>query len=354
MFVFNCSRSHHRSFTTTLVTTLARTWVVAMLLASPPNALHASNTAWGENYFPNHELTAHDGEKLRFFDDVISDKVVAINFIFTSCDDICPLETARLADVYRLLGERVGQDIHFYSITIDPENDTKEVLAEYVKRFGIDGSKWKFLTGNKDHIDEIRAKFGVFEREAEEEDLSNHNINLVLGNQSTGRWLRRSPFENPHILAHQLGTALHQGKTSISHSNRDYAKAPALRQLSTGEMMFRDRCSSCHVINGGFAPVRSTRQLGPDLFAVHERRNLNWLKRWLAEPDAMLREKDPIAVAMDAQFEVTMPNFSLDQTEIESLIAYFDQETERLRLSGAMSSHEGNNVSTGNLHKHQH
>ncbi len=86
---------------------------------------------WGENYFPNIELTTHDGKKLRFFDDVIKDKVVAINFIFTTCEDICPAETARLKSVADILGERMGKDVFFYSITIDPGNDTPEVLNAY-------------------------------------------------------------------------------------------------------------------------------------------------------------------------------------------------------------------------------
>ena len=61
------------------------------------------------------------------------------------------------------------------------------------------------------------------------------------------------------------------------HTRRDYASAPKLRQISAGEMMFRDRCSSCHVISGGALPTRNTRALGPDLYAVHERRDPAWV-----------------------------------------------------------------------------
>ena len=307
--------------------------LLAVVAGFHAGAVRASGQAWGADYFPNYELMAHTGEKLRFFDDVIAGKVVAINFIFTSCTDVCPMETARLADVYRLLGDRVGRDVHFYSITIDPENDTAAVLADYADRFGIDGSNWKFLTGDKRQIDHIRDKFGLFGSVAEEADLSNHNINLVLGNQTTGHWVRRSPFENPYILANQLGSWLHGGKITSAFTSRDYAEAPALRQISAGEIMFRDRCSSCHVISGGLAPTRNARALGPDLFAVSQRRDPQWLRRWLAEPDKMLAEGDPIASALYAQFKVIMPNFRLDRNEIEALIEYMASETERLRRS---------------------
>ena len=302
---------------------------------------NSAGSVWGEDYFPNYELTAHTGETLHFFDDVIEGKVVAVNFIFTSCKDVCPMETARMASVYEILGDRVGSDVFFYSITIDPENDTVEVLRDYAERFGVNGDNWKFLTGNKEEIDIIRAKFGLFGDPEEEQDLSNHNINLMLGNQSTGQWVRRSPFENPYILANQLGTWLHGFRKVSAHTNRDYAAAPKLRQISSGEMMFRDRCSSCHVISGGYLPRRNARPLGPDLFDVTERRDDAWLRRWMAEPDKMVEEGDPIAVAMANAWEVVMPNFSLDAGEIDNLIRYMRSESDRLRQRHASTGEGG-------------
>jgi cytochrome oxidase Cu insertion factor (SCO1/SenC/PrrC family) len=62
----------------------------------------SANARWGANYFPNFPLTTHDGKTVRFFDDVIKDKVVAINFIYTHCPDTCPLETAQLVKVQNI------------------------------------------------------------------------------------------------------------------------------------------------------------------------------------------------------------------------------------------------------------
>ena len=303
----------------------------ALLFSQPSRA----SDVWGADYFPNFELQAHTGENLRFYDDVIKGKVVAVNFIFTTCKDVCPMETARMASVYKLLDGRVGSDVFFYSITIDPENDTVDVLHDYAERFGIDGDNWKFLTGNKAEIDIIRDKFGLLGDPEEEQDLSNHNINLMLGNEETGQWVRRSPFENPYILANQLGTWLHGFRQVSQHTRRDYAGAPALRQISSGEMMFRDRCSSCHVVSGGLAPQRNAAPLGPDLFGVTDRRDPAWLRRWMAEPDVMVATGDPVAVALDAQWEVVMPNFRLDEGEIDDLINYMEHETRRLQKTVA-------------------
>ncbi len=286
---------------------------------------------WGQHYFPNYELTAHTGETLKFFDDVIAGKVVAVNFIFTSCTDICPVETARMRDVFNLLADRVGKDVFFYSITIDPARDDVKALKAYAERFGIDGARWKFLTGNKAEIDHIRDTFGLYSTPEEEADLSNHNINLMIGNQTTGKWAKRSPFENPQVLADQLGGWLHEWRDTQPGKLKDYARAPSLRQISAGEMMFRDRCSSCHDINGGHKPIRAARALGPDLYAVGERRDSKWLNRWMIEPDKMLAEGDPIAKAMYDAYGIPMPNFRLETQEVNQLLEYIRKETERLR-----------------------
>ena len=331
---------------------LALLLTLMMIFAIKPAAAKGGGEVWGGNYFPNHELTAHTGEKLRFFDDVIKGKVVAINFIFTSCTDICPMETARLSTVFNLLGDRVGEDVFFYSITIDPANDTVEVLNDYTKKFGIDSKRWKFLTGDKAEIDQIREAFGLFSTPEEEADLSNHNINLMIGNQATGQWVRRSPFENSHVLANQLGSWLHGWKKVSEFTQRDYTKAPKLRQISAGETMFRDRCSSCHVINGGHKPVRTAKALGPDLYGVNQRRDPAWLNRWMAEPDKMLAEGDPIASSMYAQYEVIMPNFRLDEAEIEALLQYINSETERLR--SRQINEEGKTANAEAHHHHHH
>ena len=105
----------------------------------------------GANYFPNIALTTQDGKQVRFYDDLLKGKSVAINLIYTSCTDECPLETARMSEVQRLLGKRMGKDIVFYSISIDPEHDTPKVLKAYAKKFDV-GPGWLFLTGKKEDI----------------------------------------------------------------------------------------------------------------------------------------------------------------------------------------------------------
>jgi protein SCO1/2 len=69
-------------------------------------------------------LTTHEGKKVKFYDDLIKDKIVIINFMYVKCEGTCPGTTANLVKVQKLLGDRVGKDIFMYSITLKPEEDT--------------------------------------------------------------------------------------------------------------------------------------------------------------------------------------------------------------------------------------
>jgi len=235
-------------------------FILWLLCANLPVLQAAS--PWGANYFPNVELITQDGETVRFFDDLIKDKIVVINFIYTSCPDTCPLETAQLVKVQNLLGERVGKDVFFYSISIDPENDTPEALSEYRQRFG---AKWTFLTGNNEDIISLRRKLGLYIEEIQD-GSNNHNVSMIIGNQATGQWMKRSPFENTYVLADQVGNWL-SGWKSVQ-PDKDYADAPELRSISLGEQLYRTRCATCHTVTGNELPGA----LGPDLLGVTERR----------------------------------------------------------------------------------
>jgi len=296
---------------------------------------------WGEEYFPNIVLTTHEGERVRFFDDLIEGKVVAINFIYTWCPDTCPVETARMLQVARMLGDRLGDDIHFYSITIDPEHDTREVLAEFAASWKIpDG--WTFLTGDERDIVLLRKKLGMRLDDVRSGDISEHTVSLLIGNQQTGRWMKRSPFENPYVLANQLGSWLHGWKRA-SEADRDYADAPEIRQISDGEYLFRNRCAACHTIGQGDVMELAEQRIGPDLLNVGEQRDRAWLERWIAEPDAMLEEGDPVAVALYERWNrVPMPNMRLTEKDVGALLGYIDQESRRIRdLRAAAGSREG-------------
>ncbi|MEE9383863.1 MAG: copper chaperone PCu(A)C [Nannocystaceae bacterium] len=298
----------------------------------PGGRKKSRGSRWGADYFPNVALVTHEGNTVRFFDDLIKDKVVVINFIYTSCPDSCPLETARMSQLEKILGDRVGQDVFMYSITIDPENDTPEVLKAYSQRYDA-GPGWLFLTGDEDDIVNLRKKLGLYIEEIQNDTSNNHNLSLIIGNQATGQWMKRSPFENPHILATHVGSWLHNWKLP-SKSRRDYGNAPKLRSISDGERLFRTRCAACHTIGGtvvGGAVATDATGMGPDLLGVTEKRDPKWLARWLAEPDKMLAERDPTAMELYARYnKVAMPNMRLGKRDVADVMKFMRTESQRL------------------------
>ena len=297
-------------------------------LGRPAQAAAAPAGPWGANYFPNVELVTQDGKAVRFFDDLIRGKVVAINFIFTGCSASCSMETARLREVQDLLSDRMGKDVFFYSISIDPLNDTPEVLRAYAAKFGT-GPGWTFLTGRVKDIDLLRNKLGLYMPPLAQGGPSNdHDLSLIVGNQATGRWMKASPFENPEVLATQLGSWLHNWRVAGRQQNPSYAEAPArLPQLSPGEELFRTRCASCHTIGVPANSPARVRAIGPDLAGVVRQRDRGWLVRWLREPDVMLAEKDPLATSLYLKFnKVAMPNLRLKEGEVAALLSFLEQE----------------------------
>src|SRR5947199_9896832 len=89
-------------------------------------------------HLPNVELITQDGRKVHFYDDLVKDKRVVIQFMFTRCQDICPVITHHLAEVQRMLDGRVGRDMFSYSVTLSTEEDTPKDLRALAQEHGAE------------------------------------------------------------------------------------------------------------------------------------------------------------------------------------------------------------------------
>ena len=293
----------------------------AVLLAGAPGS---AQQRWHKAYFPNVDLVTQDGRKVRFYDDVIKGKVVAINFIYTKCPDVCPLDTAALRRVQKLIGSRMGREVHFYSISLDPKNDTPAQLKKYMRTFDV-GPGWTFLTGRPQDLALIQSKFGI--KPVSAGMLTAHDTRFVLGNEPMARWVKRTPHDNPHVLAHILTSDLASpGMRRDAGPQRVAAGSSRIEGVTEAAKLYMSRCSACHTIGGGDG------KLGPDLAGVVERRPRAWLHRWIKEPDRMMAEKDPTVVAMVAKYRgLPMPNLKLSNADVAALIGYIGDETRRQR-----------------------
>ena len=140
-------------------------------------------------FFPNVPLGTQNGEKVRFYDDLIRDKTVLFNFFLVQCTDgVCPMTIANMRRVQDLLGERMGRDIYFLSITLEPKKDTPKILKEYSDNFDIKPG-WSFVTGKPEDVDALRHALGYVDLDpAREKDLSYHVAMATYGNDTLERW----------------------------------------------------------------------------------------------------------------------------------------------------------------------
>jgi protein SCO1/2 len=158
-----------------------------------------------ERHFPNLILTTQDGKRVRFYDDLIKDKIVVLNFMFTSCSGVCPAITTNLARVQRILGPRIGRDIFMYSISLDPLHDTPKVLKGFAADHGA-GPGWLFLTGRPVDTDTLRRRLGFTDPDpVVDRDREQHIGNVRYGNEPLEQWaacpgLARAEFIAESIL----------------------------------------------------------------------------------------------------------------------------------------------------------
>jgi cytochrome oxidase Cu insertion factor (SCO1/SenC/PrrC family)/cytochrome c2 len=275
--------------------------------------LSKSRSPWDQEFFPNDSVATHDGRTLRFYEDLIRDKIVVVNFIYTSCSNICPLVTARLSQVKDLLGDRVGRDIFFVSITIDPLTDGPEILKKYAETYNA-GPGWTFITGQPENIDRILFKLGQRSKVKAE-----HRNDVIIGNDRTGTWGRDSAFSDLNVLADTIQSFDPQWRKLSRREPLTESISEAKYELHNkpGTILFAKACAGCHSIGHGDV-------IGPDLAGVLIRRDPQWLRRFLREPDTLRREKDPVATLLDEQYPgARMPNLGLSNTDIDDLFAYF-------------------------------
>ena len=295
--------------------------VVALLLlamsgASMPGPAQ-TGTPRNEQYFPDVQLTTQDGARVRFYD-LIKGKTVAIELIYTSCRFACPLETARLAQVQRLLGDRMGRDVFFYSISIDPEHDTPAVLKAFAETFHA-GAGWTFLTGQRADIERLARKLGLYST-PNPEDKDGHVPALLIGNEATGDWMRASALDNPNMTATMIARWIAGYPAAASRSSlKSYTEARPVANLTSGQYVFSTKCSACHGLGEG-------PKVGPDLAGVTTTRTRAWLASYITDPQAMLQRGDPIAKALSAKYgALSMPMLQLTDRQVHDVIEYLDR-----------------------------
>lgn len=146
----------------------------------------------------DHTLVNQDGNQVKFSSDVIGDRIVVIDFIYTTCTTICPVISAVFGQVQKKLGDKLGGEVVLVSISIDPIRDTHQRLKAYSTKHHAQPG-WIWLTGQKRVMDEVLDGLGAYSTNFED-----HPSMVLVGDGRSGEWSRFYGFPSPDRLIEQV------------------------------------------------------------------------------------------------------------------------------------------------------
>jgi protein SCO1 len=160
-------------------------------------------------HLPNVPLVTHEGKRVMFYDDLVKNKAVSMNFFFTKCDEICPMVMANLAKVQKLLGADVGTKLFMYSFTLKPEEDDVEAIRNYRQMLNARPG-WTYLTGKPEDMEQIRRGIGfTYPDPAIDKDKTQHIGNVRYGNEPLMLWGACPGMAKVSFVAESISWMIH-------------------------------------------------------------------------------------------------------------------------------------------------
>lgn len=192
---------------------------------------------------PDVSLVDQDGRAVRFASDLVRDRVVAINFVFTTCTTICPPMGAQFAKLRQLLGERAGRDVHLISVSVDPRTDTPERLKAWAGRFGA-GPGWTLVTGEPAEVVRLLKALGAYTP-----DIRDHSPLVLVGNAAKGEWTRAYGLAAPAKIAELLDSAGAAPASTVQPAaHRYFGDIPLVDQSGRTQRLYSDLLAGRSVV----------------------------------------------------------------------------------------------------------
>ncbi|HEX8000769.1 MAG TPA: SCO family protein [Pyrinomonadaceae bacterium] len=193
-------------------------------------ATRANETLSTKPRIPDTTVLDQNGRRLNFYTDLVKGKTVAINFIFTTCQGVCPPLTATFRRVQQALGERVGRDIQLISISVDPATDVPERLKAFSQKFKA-GPGWTFVTGSKQEIDSLLDSLGGYAP-----NKNDHTPMILIGNEAAGFWTRTYGLSPATQIVNIVNDAASKSPAATASTAESNVKtATAEKQSSTDD-----------------------------------------------------------------------------------------------------------------------
>lgn len=194
---------------------LALLAALAMTLSATARGATPDRDEKQRSWFTNTPLLDHRGKEVKFYEDVVKDHVVVINFIFTRCKDACPLLTQKLLQTRAAMGGELGDRVRFVSISVDPKHDGPAQLRAFAEKQGAAIPGWSFLGGKKENVDLVVKRLGQYVDAPE-----NHATVFIAGNARTGHWMRIRPDAPAATIAAQIESLRSEGTRTTAAVSR--------------------------------------------------------------------------------------------------------------------------------------
>lgn len=148
---------------------------------------------------PDVGVHTQEGKKVRFYSDLVKDKVVLLSFFFTSCTYVCVRQGGNLSKVKALLGERLGRDVFLISISMDPKADTPQKLKGWGHAFGA-GPGWTLVSSDTPEMNRMLKAFTGNSPGPQD----THSSLVFIGNDRTGQWKTVDGMRDPAFLTNLI------------------------------------------------------------------------------------------------------------------------------------------------------
>ena len=173
--------------------------LAAPALASDPHANHkhhapaTKDTKGGtaKVRYDDSVLIDQAGKSMTLKSEVLADRIVVLDFIYTTCTTICPVLTATMVRVQDELDAKAREDVRMVTITVDPARDTPARMKEYGDKMGVKPG-WVWLTGPTGRVNEVLKGFGAYAPSFED-----HPPLILVGDARSGQWTRFFGFADP-------------------------------------------------------------------------------------------------------------------------------------------------------------
>jgi cytochrome oxidase Cu insertion factor (SCO1/SenC/PrrC family) len=224
---------------------------------------------------PDVPLQDQNGRPVHFYKDLVQGRVVAVNFVFTSCTTVCPPLGGVFGQLRKLLGDRAGRDVHLISVSVDPGNDTPAKMKEWGARFGA-GPGWTLVTGSRPEVTRLLKALGAYNA-----DINDHSPLVLLGNDARGEWTRAAGLAPPAKLLELIDqvaaprSAAHQYFGDIRLLDQNGRERQLYSDLMQGksvviDVMFTSCTGVCPVLSRTFEQIQEALgdRLGKDVHLI--------------------------------------------------------------------------------------